>query len=154
MGTKSDPAQNDCYSRALPDEPIFTLLGRDLTAPACVKFWATHRESMIARGDAPNDDWKHIEEAREVAANMRSWRIDAKGKWRLARIETGSYQVARQVIADRLSELLPVAGRNMREGGELLEIEHNAVESLALLLDAALGGYNVICATQSTLFRK
>ena len=154
MGTKSKPLPGDCYSRALPVEPLVTLLARDPTAPAVVSFWKTHRESMIGRGDAPESDKALCDEATACANDMRAWRIDAKGKWRLARLESGSFQVARQIVADRLGELLPAAARNMREGGELNEIEHNAVESLSLLLDAAHAGYVILCAQQSTLFRR
>ena len=43
MGTKNNPAPNDCYSRALPNEETFTLLGRDAAAPATIRFWALER---------------------------------------------------------------------------------------------------------------
>lgn len=40
MGTKNNPSEFDCYSKALPDEPMFTLLGRDALASDFVELWA------------------------------------------------------------------------------------------------------------------
>lgn len=155
MGTKSNPLPGDCYSRALPDEPLFTLLARDPTAPACVAFWATNREAMIKRGDAPESDDRIISEARAWQHSAKVWRLEAKGKWRLPQIETGSFQVARQIVADKVAAAgLPVVAQNIREGGELNEMEHNAVEALALLLDAANAGYVILCEQQRSLFRR
>ena len=33
MATKTKPGAFDCYSKAEPDEPVFTLLARDPSAP-------------------------------------------------------------------------------------------------------------------------
>lgn len=38
--TKLYPGEFDCYGKALWDEPIFVLLGRDPFAPALVRRWA------------------------------------------------------------------------------------------------------------------
>ncbi len=37
----NDP--NSCLNRAREDEPVFTLLGHDVAAPATVRFWAKER---------------------------------------------------------------------------------------------------------------
>lgn len=33
MGTKNNPGKYDCYAKAEPDEPLFTLRGKDVSAP-------------------------------------------------------------------------------------------------------------------------
>lgn len=43
MDTKNNPDPNGCYNRAEPDEPRFTLLGRDKAAPAAIRYWALER---------------------------------------------------------------------------------------------------------------
>jgi hypothetical protein len=39
MATKNNPGQYDCYANAGPDEPLFTLLGRDPMGPHLVELW-------------------------------------------------------------------------------------------------------------------
>lgn len=67
MGTKNNPATNDCYSKALPDEPLFTLLARDPQAPALVRAWADARYSK---------DKDKAEEAYACALAMETFRRD------------------------------------------------------------------------------
>ena len=43
MATKNNPGQFDCYDKAEPDEPIFTLLGRDEDAPLLIQIWVELR---------------------------------------------------------------------------------------------------------------
>ena len=43
MGTKINPGKWDCYAKALPDEPLFVLLGRDPFAAECVRYWCSLR---------------------------------------------------------------------------------------------------------------
>jgi hypothetical protein len=43
MGTKNNPGEFDCYAAAEPDEPLFTLLGRDPLASHLVRLWAALR---------------------------------------------------------------------------------------------------------------
>lgn len=43
MGTKANPAPNDCYLKAEDDEPLFTLLARDPLAPQLVRRWVALR---------------------------------------------------------------------------------------------------------------
>lgn len=67
MGTKSNPGKYDCYAKAAPDEPLFTLLARDKHAPEVIKFWASLK---IKDGENPNK----ISEALDCAEHMRDWR--------------------------------------------------------------------------------
>jgi hypothetical protein len=69
MGTKNDPGKYDCYAKAEPDEPIFTLIARDRHAPTLIWLWSTLRE---LDQDAP----EKVAEAREVCAAMLQWQID------------------------------------------------------------------------------
>lgn len=41
MGTKHNPGKYDCYAKAEPDEPLFTLLARDEMASDFVSLWAS-----------------------------------------------------------------------------------------------------------------
>jgi hypothetical protein len=40
MATRSNPSEWDAYLKALPDEPTFTLIGRDHLAADFVELWA------------------------------------------------------------------------------------------------------------------
>ena len=82
MGTKNNPAPNDCYANALPDEPMFTLLARDPDGAAVVRYWAGLRALRIDRGTAPASDEAIVSEAMSCAASMEAWRIDNDGVWR------------------------------------------------------------------------
>jgi hypothetical protein len=78
----------DCYHKAEPDEPKFTLLGRDKAAPVCVRMWAAIREGnsdvfLNLIGEAsniletyqtnPTND-SQLEEACDKAGKMEQWR--------------------------------------------------------------------------------
>lgn len=88
MPTKQNPGVFDCYKAALPDEPIFVILGRDLAGPATLGYWAQQR---IALGKTDSqDDLDRITAALAEAEEMRTWRernmeiaIDGIPPWRL-----------------------------------------------------------------------
>jgi hypothetical protein len=82
MGTKSEPAKNDCYHRALPDEPTFTLLARDPDFYELVQLWAEKRACRIACGDKGEEDRTRVDEARRCAGAGAKWRKENNGKWR------------------------------------------------------------------------
>lgn len=82
MGTKAKPGKFDCYAAALPDEPGFTLLARDESAPDLVRAWAVKRRHMMRVGLAPADDAEKVAEAFVLADAMRAWRRANDGKWR------------------------------------------------------------------------
>lgn len=82
MGTKNNPGKFDCYANALPDEPMFVLLGRDPSAPELIEGWAGQRIYDIAVGRRPPSDMAMVEEAQDCAKAMRSWRAANNGKWR------------------------------------------------------------------------
>ena len=82
MGTKANPGEYDCYEKALPDEPIFILMGRDPTAPTILRQWATYREAQIASGTRPQEELPQVQEARNLADEMAEWRIANDGAWR------------------------------------------------------------------------
>jgi hypothetical protein len=74
MGTKNNPGKFDCYDNAEPDEPMFILLARDISAPYRVEEWADIREAMIDQGLKPESDRPMVAEARQCATLMREWR--------------------------------------------------------------------------------
>lgn len=82
MGTKLQPGKYDCYKNALPDEPMFTLLGRDPQAPAVIRQWVYQRRTLITMGDKPPSDNEMLDEAMSCAADMERWRHENNGKWR------------------------------------------------------------------------
>lgn len=82
MGSKNEPGKFDCYANALPDEPMFILLGRDNTAPVLVEEWAALREIEIGEGKRPESDRAMVIEAQECAEKMRKWRREKDGAWR------------------------------------------------------------------------
>lgn len=69
MATKNEPGKKDCYLNAEPDEPIFTLLGRDRHAPTLVWLWATLRE-------LDGEPAENVAEARECCFAMMKWASD------------------------------------------------------------------------------
>lgn len=72
MATKKNPGAFDCYANAKPDEPLFTLLGRDKAAAAAVRYWALER---LKTGKNRADDTQIIE-AFECARAMDEYRED------------------------------------------------------------------------------
>lgn len=82
MATKNNPGPNDCYMNAMPDEPMFTLLARDLSAPDLVRRWAAVRNDEIALGRHPLSDVAVIQEALACADAMNAWRKSNAGIWR------------------------------------------------------------------------
>jgi hypothetical protein len=89
MGTKNNPGPYDCYGKADPDEPLFTLRAKDPIAPFLVELWvATRRgqwektldilshasmsEAVLSR--VSTDDYDKLSEAQNTAEAMRVWR--------------------------------------------------------------------------------
>lgn len=86
MGSKNNPGKFDCYYHALPDEPMFVLLGRDPMAPVLVRLWARLRK---ARGE----DQAKVDEAMACADKMSEW---------LRRLEKP--EIAAVEVAERLED--------------------------------------------------
>lgn len=82
MGTKNNPGKFDCYTNALPDEPIFILLARDPDFQRLVHKWAKRRMKDIQCGQRPSSDIAMVTEAEECAWNGQKWRKDNNGIWR------------------------------------------------------------------------
>lgn len=92
MANKMHPGAFRCYDAALPDEPIFVILGRDPAAPATIAYWASQRR-MLGKNEN-TDDLARIDAARKEAFVMSDWReanLDPHGDgvptWRLPRPE-------------------------------------------------------------------
>ncbi|MDE2031366.1 MAG: hypothetical protein KGI58_03875 [Patescibacteria group bacterium] len=82
MGTKNQPGKFDCYSKALPDEPMFILLARDPDFYRLVNEWANKRELDISCGERPASDGPLVREVRICAAQAANWRRQNLGAWR------------------------------------------------------------------------
>lgn len=90
MPSKQNPGVFDCYKAALPDEPIFVILGRDLAGPATLERWALERTKLGLT--ASQDDRDRIAAALDEAKEMQEWRernvemsIDGVPPWKLPR---------------------------------------------------------------------
>lgn len=113
MGTKLNPAPNDCYARALPDEPMFVLLARDPEAPAAVEAWAVRREAVALLRDGVLSEAERalVDEARACAHSMREWREANHPRWRGAEFVQGGEPVGPPILP-RLA--LAAAARQFR----------------------------------------
>ena len=69
MATKNNPSEYDCYQNAEPDEPIFVLVARDITAPDTIRDWCMHR---VKEGKNGADD-DQIQAALGCANLMEAW---------------------------------------------------------------------------------
>jgi len=80
----------DCYLRALPGEPKFTLLARDESAAHWVRQWAYERSRAISRGEAPESDREVVANAQKIAKDMAAWRAEnvAEKPWRRLNVGT------------------------------------------------------------------
>ena len=95
MGTKLKPDLFDCEGKALPDEPKFTLLGRDRVGPDAVRVWVGARlgvfrnppvekiRHLIAVTVLPDEERAQLLEALDCADAMEQWRIAHDGAWRM-----------------------------------------------------------------------
>lgn len=76
MGTKAKPGKYDCYEKAYPNEPIFTLRAKDPNASRLVRQWAAHATDGFAGLTilkmSPEEQEK-INEALAVAEAMDEW---------------------------------------------------------------------------------
>lgn len=64
MATKHD---DGCFQRAEDDEPLFTLLARDASAPLLVEQWARQRQERDGLTE-------QVQDAYRTAEQMREWR--------------------------------------------------------------------------------
>lgn len=98
MGTKLIPGEFDAISAALPDEPYFVLLARDMSAPEMLHQWAdkrrkrVHDEAGAEYTERQILDLRKCTEADATADEMRVWRAANEGRWR---IEPGTRRARR-----------------------------------------------------------
>lgn len=75
MGTKNNPGKFDCYDAAEPNEPMFTLLARDRSAPQLIREWADMRRELAQfKGTWTTAEREKIQEAYDCADAMDKWR--------------------------------------------------------------------------------
>lgn len=77
MSTKENPGEFDAFEKALPDELIFTLLGRDPDAPPTILHWVDLRRTRAfqaheGRPDALRNELLQCSEAEMIAIEMLS----------------------------------------------------------------------------------
>jgi hypothetical protein len=78
MGTKNNPGQYDCYDKADPDEPIFTLRAKDDTAPFTIRMWVAWRllEARVTNMPVGASYGAKLDEALACADAMEKWKAD------------------------------------------------------------------------------
>lgn len=98
MPTKQNPGLFDCWKVALPDEPIFVILGRDPAGPATLEYWAAQRIRMGKT--VADDDKDRIRVAFDEAKEMQEWRdrmmdasVEGIPPWRLPVHFIGSAEI-------------------------------------------------------------
>lgn len=124
MGTKSNPGAFDCHAAALPDETVFTLLGRDPALPATVRFWMEER-TRLGKNESPDDVHKLVEAAK-AANTAEGWRNAIVEQCDLARIP---YPWKLPRPAKALGEDRPVRMDPTRPG-------NRALDAASFMLDA------------------
>lgn len=67
MGTKNKPSKFDCYGKAKPDEPTFTLIARDPLFEKVVRYWKQEAE-------AANIHLHKLDEAEQIAVEGAAYR--------------------------------------------------------------------------------
>jgi hypothetical protein len=67
---------NSCWNKAKDDEPVFILLGRDISAPYAIEMWVDAR--IVADKNKFED--KQIQESLEVAKEMTLYERKLHGK--------------------------------------------------------------------------
>lgn len=72
MGTRNTPGPFNCYAAALPDEEVFTVLGRDPATPATIRFWVEERQRLGKV--VTTDDQQRMREALLIADRAHDWR--------------------------------------------------------------------------------
>ncbi len=80
--TKNHPSAYDGHAKALPDEPMFTLLARDPSMPHLIRLWAVRRSYDINNKHQPRGDWEMVDEANRIADEAIRWRRENLGAWR------------------------------------------------------------------------
>lgn len=80
-GSKLNPGIDDCYTEALPHEPMFVLLARDASAPELVRLWAKQRKEKVDKKEKPVEDLDKVLRAYSIATKMELWRKNHEGEW-------------------------------------------------------------------------
>jgi hypothetical protein len=133
METKDNLKPTGCLARALPHEPMFILLARDVAAPPAIRAWCDLRLKM----PSADSDLEQIHEALATADTFENWRQRYEGDWR------GQAPHLPDLIPTPTDEISSIAGRI--NGSKPLPGEGEAVAKFnRLLADAKrLAGFTM-----------
>lgn len=81
METKENLSPSGCFARALPGEPMFTLLARDEHAPETMRKWADLRARRWLETKNPEDE-ESAAQALADAVAFEAWRTEHYVEWR------------------------------------------------------------------------
>lgn len=137
METRANPNPHGCLARALPDEPIFALLGRDIAAPDTIRRWAQIRLEA-------GTEIEQVHEALATADAMENWRLAHDGDWRDYKesdvVPTPSDELS-STAARILGHGLPFKSRAWVRSLMLRVGEANTPEEVVEVFEEALGEY-------------
>lgn len=138
MSTKSIPGAFRCYEAALPDEPMFVILGRDPAGPATIDFWANQRIKMGKV--STDDDRDRIRAAVDEAKDFQQWRDeqiafaqenDQPPIWKLPRI-MDERPIPQFVENTRID----IVGRMRKQDAELINEAIRTLEPLVQSMES------------------
>ena len=136
--TKTTPSIFRCYEAALPDEPMFVILGRDPAGPATIDFWANQRIKMGKV--STDDDRERIRAAVDEAKDFQQWRDeqiafaqenDQPPIWKLPRIED-----ERPIPQFVENARIDVVGRMRKQDAELINEAIRTLEPLVQSMES------------------
>lgn len=144
--TLEQPGPFDALEKAMPEEPIFTLLGRDPCAPPTITEWARlRRNDAIKRlGDSKSREDKEAlkaeliqcAEAEEVALAMADWRNGMPEEILAERARyDGRVRSAEELDAAKRLKRLEGLLRNLRESAYQLCEAKDGLAELGLVKD-------------------
>lgn len=107
METKNHQGPHSCYAKAMPDEPMFVLLGRDPAAPMAILRWIELRQQIKGQGV----DAAQLEEASHDAQRFEKWRLEHDGQWR-------DYDPSADLVPTPRDEISSLAGQLMHHDDE------------------------------------
>jgi hypothetical protein len=146
--TKAKPSPEGCYARALPDEPMFILLGRDRCAPDAIRRWADERTRLAIEEDW-SEDPERITDAVDTADAMERWRVEHEGAWRRSVTAMDVPEADLSDIALRVLRRAPALGILATDvpasAGRMVAVEaFNTLLADAQKLAAQVAQYNLL----------
>lgn len=116
METKANPnPEHGCLAKALPDEPMFILLGRDPGAPAAIRRWVKYRRQLDGQDEG------QLQAAENDAVAFAEWREENDGRWRNPDEPRGQVLIPTDEVSSTAGRLLGCPALDDDEADQLIE---------------------------------